>query len=304
MYEHHVMHRGIAYLLSAALFFSLMSLFVKLAGERLPSSMMVLARGVVTLVISAALVWRAGLSPLGHNKPLLLLRGLLGFVGLVCFFYAVTTLPLAEVTVIHYLNPLFTGVLAALVLKERMGRLLWLALLVGLCGVVLVARPGFLFGAGAGLPPLGLAAALAGSLAAAGAYTTVRHLRKFDHPLVIVFYFSLVAVPASLPFVLPVFVWPRGLEWLWLLSIGVTTQIAQVHMTRGLALVRAGPGTAVGYVQIAFAATWGALFFGERIALHTILGTLLVLGATLLVAFAAHRARADGAETPIGRGVA
>lgn len=282
--------RGIAYLLSAALFFSLMSLFVKLAGERLPSPLLVLARALVTLIISLALLRRAKIPPFGHHKRLLLLRGMLGFLGLMFFFYAITTLPLAEVTVIHYLNPLFTGLLAALVLKERMGAVLWIALLVGLVGVVFVARPGFLFSGGSTLPPLGVAAALAGSVAAAGAYTTVRHLRKSDHPLVIVFYFSLVSVPASLPLVIPIFVWPRGFEWLWLLAIGLTTQIAQLHMTRGLSLVPAGPGTAVGYVQIAFAAAWGALLFDERPGLHTVLGTVLVLVATLLVAFSARKA--------------
>lgn len=278
-----------------------MSLFVKLAGERLPSPMLVLARALVTLVISFAMLAHAKISPLGNHKALLLLRSVLGFVGLVCFFYALTTLPLAEVTVIHYLNPIFTAVLAALVLKERMSAALVAALLVGLVGVTLVARPGFLFGTGSSLPPLGVASALAGSLAAAAAYTTVRQLRKTDHPLVIVFTFSLVAVPASLPLVLPVFVMPLGIEWLWLLLIGVTTQIAQVHMTRGLALVPAGPGTAVGYVQIAFAASWGALFFDERPGLFTVVGTLLVLAAVLLVALSARSAHAKGAATLVTR---
>lgn len=291
--------KGIGYLLSAAFFFSLMSLFVKLAGERLPSSMLVLARAVVTFGISVALLRRAKVPMFGNNRRLLLLRGVFGFSGLVFFFYALTALPLAEVTVIHYLNPLFTAVLAALVLKERMSPMLALALLVGLGGVLMVARPSFLFGTGSSLPPLGVASALAGSFIAACAYTTVRQLRKTDHPLVIVFYFSLVAVPASIPLVVPVFVMPQGIEWLWLLLIGVTTQIAQVHITRGLALVPAGPGTAVGYVQIALAAIWGALIFGERPQLFTVLGTLLVLAAVLLVAFAARNAPAKGGEASL-----
>lgn len=276
-----------------------MSLFVKLAGERLPSSMLVLARAIVTFVISVVVLRRARLPMFGNHKPLLLLRGLFGFGGLVFFFYGLTALPLAEATVIHYLNPLFTAVLAALVLKERMSPLLALSLLLGLAGVLLVARPSFLFGEGSALPPLGVASALAGSLVAAGAYTTVRQLRKTDHPLVIVFYFSLVAVPASIPLVVPSFVMPEGIEWLWLLLIGVTTQIAQVQMTRGLALVPAGPGTAVGYVQIALAAAWGAFFFGERPGLYTVLGTLLVLVAVLLVAFSARNVPARGADSTV-----
>lgn len=284
------MGKGVLHLLCAAFFFSLMSLFVKLAGERLPSTMLVLARGLVTLVLSLVLVRRAGLSPFGNAKGLLLLRGTFGFLGLFCFFYAVTVLPLAEVTVIHYLNPLLTALLAALVLEdERLSPWLLFALLLGLAGVALVAQPGFLFSRAESLPALGVAAALGGAVASAGAYTTVRKLRHTDHPLVIVLYFSFVAVPASLPFVIPTFVLPRGLEWLWLLLIGLATQVGQVQMTKGLSLVPAGRGTAVGYVQVLLAVFWGALFFDELPGPWALLGAAFILAATLVVAFSQRR---------------
>jgi drug/metabolite transporter (DMT)-like permease len=260
-----------------------MSVLVKEAGERLPSPMMVLARAVVTLVISAAWLRHAGVSPVGKRHGLLLLRSALGFTALACFFYAVTALPLAEATVIHYLNPVLTALLAGVFLKERISASLVFALVASFAGVLLVTRPAALLDAGS-LPPVGIAAALGGAVASAGAYTTVRKLRASDDPLVIVFYFAAFAVPASIPLVAPVFVMPSGGEWFLLLGIGVATQLGQVFLTRGIALVPAGRATALGYVQIVFAAAWGALLFGERPGVYTLAGGALVfVGAAVLV---------------------
>lgn len=271
--------RGALLLIGAAFFFSLMTVQVKLAGAALPVEMLVLARGVVTLVLSYAAIRRAGLSPWGHDRTRLVLRGVFGLGGLACFYFAVTRLPLAEVTVIHYLNPILTTALAAMLLGERVGWPLAGALGVSLAGTVLVARPTFLFGGG-GLDPAGVAAALGGAVFSAFAYTTVRRLRLTDDPNVIVFYFPLVAVPITVPFALRAWVWPSARGWLLMLGLGICTQIAQVLMTRGLALVPAGRGTAIGYVQIAFAAVWGLLLFAEVPSGGTFAGAILVLAAT------------------------
>jgi drug/metabolite transporter (DMT)-like permease len=144
-----------------------------------------------------------------------------------------------------------------------------------------VARPAIFF-AGASLPWPGVLAALGGAVSAACAYVTVRRLRRTDHPDVIVFYFPLVAVPAVLPFALSVWVWPSPLEWALLLVLGVVVQTAQVLLTRGLALIPAGQGTAVGYVQIAFAAAWGWLLFGEVPSVAAALGAGAIFAAALL----------------------
>ncbi|MEZ4438427.1 MAG: DMT family transporter [Polyangiaceae bacterium] len=272
--------RGIPYLVGAAFGFSLMSLLVKRAGRDLPVEMLVLARGVVTFVISAGLLRRHRLSPWGNDKKRLVLRGVLGTGGLACFFYAVTVLPLAEVTVIHYLNPVLTAVLAALLLREPIGLRLVTALVIAILGTVLVAQPPFLFGGASDLPLPGVLAALGGATFSAGAYVTVRRVTQTDHPLVVVFYFPLVAVPVLLPFALRAWIWPTPTGWLLLLGIGVVTQISQVLLTEGLARVPAGRGTAVGYVQIVFATLLGLLFFAEVPTATTIAGALLIVAAT------------------------
>src|SRR5690606_16097780 len=223
---------GVRHMAASAFWFSVMSVLVKVAGDRLPSQQIVLARGAVCLVLSWALLGRAGLSPWGNRPPVLLLRGLLGTVALLCFYHSIVHLPLAEAVVIQHMNPLFAALLAAALLGERGGARLYLGIAGSLAGVLAIARPAALFGGGAAdLPLLGLAIALSGALMSALVYVLVRSLGSREHPLVVVFYFPLVTVPVVLPLAATVWVWPTALEWLVLVGVGVATQLAQVHMT-------------------------------------------------------------------------
>jgi drug/metabolite transporter (DMT)-like permease len=272
-------------MVASAFFFSVMSLFVKLAGERLPAVEIVFFRSAVMAVLSTLLVRRAGLPVWGNNKPLLLLRGFLGFFALLCFFYAVTKLPLADVTVIHFTNPVFTALLASFFLSETMRAKEVAGLIFGLGGVMLVARPSFLFGRFASnLDLTAVAIALVAAVMSAGAYTTIRKLRATDHHLVIIFYFSLVAAAASIPLTARAFLWPTTGEWALLLGIGVVTQTAQLFLTKGLMREPAGRAMSIGYVQVLFAGVWGALFFGNIPAPLAFVGALLVFVGSLLVA--------------------
>ncbi len=269
----------------AAFFFSIMSLLVRVAGERLPSQQIVLARAFVSLVLSWMLLRRAGIYPWGHNRKLLFLRGLLGFGGLSCFYWSLVHLPLAEATVLQYTHPVFTAVLAAVVLRERMHAADVLALMGCLVGLVLVARPSFLFGALVEpLPALPVGIALTGALLSAGAYVTIRKLGASEDPLVVVLWFPLIATPLSLPTVMTRWMWPTAWEWLVLLGVGVATQIAQVAMTRGLQLEPAGRATALSYLQIVFAAAWGILLLGELPDAFTWTGALIIGACVLLIA--------------------
>src|SRR5690349_15970808 len=103
-------------MIASALAFAVMSAGVKIAGARIPSVEIALVRGVVTLALSYWALRRAGISPWGRDNRWLLVRGLLGFGGLHCYFYAVTALPLAEATVIHFTNPLWVALAAPFLL--------------------------------------------------------------------------------------------------------------------------------------------------------------------------------------------
>ncbi len=272
---------GLRYMAVGAFWFSVMSLLVKEAGTRLPSAQIVLARAVVTFVLSWAMLRRAGVRPWGKNPRRLALRGLVGASSITCFYYSLVHLPIAEATVIQYMNPVFTAVLAGLLLGERMGRREVACVLLSLGGVVLVTHPAALFGGAARLNPLHVGIALAGALSAASAYTTIRALRD-EHSLVVVFYLPLMTIPTVVPLLAGATPrWPTPVEWLVLLGVGVTTQVAQLYMTRGLQMEQAGRATAVGYLQIVFAAVWGMLFFGEVPDAWSVAGAVLIVGSTL-----------------------
>jgi drug/metabolite transporter (DMT)-like permease len=283
---------GVRFMIGSALAFSVMSALVKHAGQRLPSQELVFARSVIAIVISVAMLRRAGVHTLGTRRWLLLARGIWGFAALSCGFYAMTVLPLAEATMIQYLHPVFTALLAAIVLGERADRSLAASVVFGTLGVLLVTRPAFLFGANAvTLDPWGVAAALGGAILTAVAYVGVRELSRTEAPLVIVLWFPLVSLPASLPATIAQGVWPRGIEWIVLLGVGFFAQIGQVCLTRGLALEPAGRAMALSYVQIAFAVLWGVLFFGEIPSFVTLAGIALVIAGTAIGARAVFRER-------------
>ncbi|HSJ30440.1 MAG TPA: DMT family transporter [Longimicrobiales bacterium] len=274
--------RGLRYMAIGAFFFSVMSLLVKLAGQRVPSQEIVLARSLIMAVISFVALKTRRIPVLGARRRLLVVRGLLGFGALSCFYYALVHLPLADATVIQYTNPAFAAVFAVFVLGERMRTREVLCIALSIAGVLLVARPGFLFGTGTGLDPTAAAIALLGAILSAAAYVTVRLLAA-EHHLVVIFYFAVISSIGSLPGTLVNPVVPGALELLLLLGVGISTQLGQIYMTRGLHLERAGRATATSLIQIVFAGIWGAVFFAQIPGPAGLIGAGLIIAGVLLL---------------------
>jgi drug/metabolite transporter (DMT)-like permease len=272
----------------SAFWFSVMALCVKLGGRRLPSQELVLVRAVLTLAMSWAALRRAGLavrSPDPARQRALLARGAFGCLGLTCFYASLVRLPLAEATLLQYTNPIWASVLAAVLLREHVGRREALCLAASVAGVVMVVRPAALLGIGApAIPPGAVAVALLGSLGSAAAYVTIRHLGTGEPAPRVTLYLPLVTVPLTAPLALAGWVWPTAREWGVLLAMSVATQLAQVQLTQGLQRETAARATAVGYLQLVFAAGWGWLVFAERPGAWTAAGAATIVAATLVLA--------------------
>jgi len=269
-------------MVASALSFSLMGVCVKQVGGRIPVAEVVFARAIVSVALSWWLLHRAGIPAWGKRRWLLIWRGAIGTAALVCVYAALAALPLAAATVLQYLYPPFTALLAWLMLGEPIGKRVLAAMALGWLGVLLVAQPAGLLQGGATLALVPVLIAVAGALFTAFAYVSVRSLGTSEHPLVIVFYFPLVALPLSLPLVALNPVLPTPAELLWLIGVGVFTQLGQVYLTRSLTALPAARATAISYVQVLFAGGWGWLLFGESIDSWTIAGAGLVLTATLV----------------------
>lgn len=274
---------GPSALVLAAFSFSIMALFTRMAGARLPSLEIVFVRSLMTLIFTGVLIWRARIDWRGGaHKGLLLLRGLAGATALTCFFYSLTHLPLAESMVIQFSSPVFTAPLAALFLKEQTSPRVVLAIVLGLSGVLLIARPESLFGGNtAGISPFVVTVAVMGAVMMSCAHVLVRRLASVEHELVIIFYFPLVAVPATLLAVAPVWVWPSAWDWLLLLGVSAGAQAGQIYLTRGMRHVSAAAASVILYLQILFAIVFGLAFLSEVPDVWTIGGSLLILFGTL-----------------------
>jgi drug/metabolite transporter (DMT)-like permease len=269
------------YMVISALGFSVMGLFVKLASLRgFPVLEIITARAGVSLVLSYWDIRRARVAPFGFNKKILFLRGFLGFLALLAVYKSLTLLPLAEATLIQYLHPLFTAILAWHFLKEPISRETILCILLAVLGLLIITQPKSL--GVQSIPTAALLIALFGAAMSGAAYTTVRYLSQKEHSSVIILYFPLISLPSTIILGWKDFIMPVGSDWLILFSIGIFTQIGQIGLTRGIALEPAGKAAAISYVQIVFAAILGIIVFGETLSLSTIIGSALIVSGLIV----------------------
>jgi len=292
--------RACGLLVACALAFSLMTVCVKHLDDRVPVAEIVLVRSVISLAITLTMLSRIGVSPWGEQRGLLVLRGVLGTGALLFFFEALGDLPLAAATLIQYTYPTLTAISAWLLLGEPLRRRIGIAVLLGWLGVTLVVQPDWMGAAVTSLPVLAVLIGLGGALLTALAYVSVRRLSIREHPLVIVFYFPFISVPVTIPLIWGIGVWPSPTEWLWLIGVGLFTQLGQVWLTEGLAALPAARATSINYVQVVFATLWGVLFFAEPVTGTVVIGAACVLAATLISLSAKHRASPQ--DRSIGRG--
>ncbi|MHA2799561.1 DMT family transporter [Vibrio harveyi] len=280
---------GVRFMVLSAFGFALMSATVKhVSLHGIPVFEIVAARALVSLVISYLDVKRKGISVWGNNKPLLFARGAVGTMALMCVYYSVTTLPLAEATIFQYIHPVFTALLAVFFLKERIQFSTFICIALCLLGVYVMVRPETGPDAEHALPIFSVMIAILGAFGSSIAYVIVRKLSQTEDSSVIIFYFPLVALPASILLIGDQFVMPDLYLTMMLVLVGVFTQIGQLGLTKAMQTQEAGKASAYSYVQIIFSVVLGIFFFGELPAAWTYLGGALIVTGALINVFGQH----------------
>jgi len=257
--------------------FSLMHLCVK-ALPHIPVFELVFFRCFVSLLLSFIALKKKSISVLGNNRKFLLARGIFGVTALTLFFITLQNIPLAGAVTIQYLSPIFTALFAIWLLKEKMQNRQWLFFLLAFLGVFLLKGFDISGQISFKFVCIGMLSACFSGLA----YNCIRLLRSTEHPLVVVFYFPLVATPIM--GVLSFFQWvpPQGLDWAYLILLGIITQVAQIYMTKGIQSDLAGNIMTYKYIGILFAFIYGYFFFGETYSLMSLFGIFLLLSGVIL----------------------
>lgn len=291
------MRKAFGYMFLSILGFSLMNLTVKFLG-RLPATELVLFRSLVSLVITVYFLRKRHIAAFGHQKKYLILRGVFGVTALLMFFITLQELPLGSAITIQYLSPIFTAFFAIFMLGERMYHQQWLYFALAFGGIALIK--GFDPNIDLRLFLLGLGSALFAGLA----YNCIRKVKDTDHPLVVVFYFPLIATPIMAVVSLFHWVTPLGWEWLLLVLMGVFTQIGQLYMTKALQVGEANEMTLLKYLGILLALLYDFLIFQVSYRPIVLVGIGLVLvGVILNVIFKTRQrlaARAKSVEQNSG----
>ena len=281
--------------------FAIINFFVKILGagpnqdlvdgiQHYPGHELVLARSIVSFVISYSILKSRKLSIWGNNKKWLLIRGISGTIALTIFFYTIQNLPLAIATTVQYLAPIFTLIFAMLLLKERVRSLQWLFVGMAFLGISLIAYDRLILSdTSKDVSLLWIGLGMLSAVFSGIAYTAIIKLKHTDSPLTIVMYFPMVAIPMMSVLCIWDFTMPRGIEWLFLLIIGVFTQFAQILMTKALHLGSAAVIIPIQYLGAIYAFLIGFFIFNETLSVLVDIGIIIAMLSVLINAIIRQR---------------
>lgn len=269
--------QGAALLALSALLFSGMGVLVREASATVNNENIVFFRNIVGVFFFLPLLLSKGLRPFKTKRlKSHLLRTTYGLAAMYCFFYAIAHLPLADAMVFTYSAPVFTPIIAYFWLKEPLTKRMLAFSVLGLLGVILVAKPSdAIFGS---LSLVGLAA----SLLAASAFVSIREMSNTEPAYRMVFYFALFS---SLISAIPLlWAWqPLNQQQLILLcAAGLLAALAQIIMSRAYSLAPPGLIGPVAYLAIVFAGVFSFFLWDEVPDVASILGAVLIFTASTL----------------------
>ena len=266
--------KGILFILSAAFFFSLMTVFVRLSGD-VPTMQKAFFRNIVAAFLAAFILMRSGEKFYIPRTSLLdmFLRCSIGTMGILCNFWAVDHMRIADANILNKLSPFFAILMSIFILKERPNRVEWLSVLLAFIGAAFVAKPG------AGIASFPALVAILGGFTAGTAYTYVRKLglSGVKGP-VIVFSFSVFSTLILLPNILLNYHPMSVKQFVFLVLAGCSAAIAQLSVTAAYQNAPARDISVFDYSQVVYAAMFGFLLWGEIPDAWSFLGYAIFIG--------------------------
>ena len=264
---------GAALVAAAGLMFALAGMGIKMAEESLSSFEVLFWRNVLSLaILTPWVLWHWPRSMRPAHRGLMAMRGVALVAALLCYYHAVSVLPLAEAVLLNFSAPIFVPVLGFLLFRFALDGRVLAAVLIGFAGVALILKPGTEFFQPAAL--IGAASGVLGGLSA----VAIWRMPTDENPIRIAVYFALIGILVTLTPVLMNPTLPPAEAWPGLIMLGVFSTAAHVLFAKGSLIA---PTDRVGtfiYTAVVFAAVFGWLFWDEGV------DWLMAGGAVLIVA--------------------
>ncbi len=266
--------KAILFILLASLAFSFMNLLAKQLSH-LPVFELVFFRAIGTSAICTFLLVKNGIPVLGSRRPILILRAIVGFSSLTLFFWSLKTIPIGTATSLRFTSPIFAAILAVLILKEKIKPIQWLFFFLAFLGVVIIK------GFDLRVETLGFLAIIASAMLVGLVYILIRKIGESEHYLVIINYFMLVNI--LIGGLVSIFYWqtPIGIEWVFILSIGIVGFIGQFFMTQALQISESNMIVPFKYSEVIFSLILALLILGEQQTWISLLGIFLIMAGLI-----------------------
>ena len=280
--------RGVLWMLISSLFYALIYVVVRALAETFDINQIVFFRAVLGSAFMLPWLFTVGISALRSSKlGLYLWRMFFSYIGAVAWMYGIAGMPLADANALMFTLPLFTLVLAAIMLSERPGVHRWSATVVGFAGALIILRPGVIDMSLAAIATLFAAAAFSAALIGS------KKLTATENPNAMVFYLYTLMIPCAA--IGAYFDWtPPGLDDVPLLfALGLCTVGAQQCQTRAFRAAPASLVVIVNYVQLPLIALLGWMIFDQSTNLFTWMGAAVICLSTYYVSYREGRRAAE-----------
>lgn len=239
----------------------------------------VFLRNVAGLFVILPLFLRNGFGTMRTKRPgLFFIRAIFGFVSMICWFAAITTIPLAEAVALNFTSPIFGTLLAIFILREVVRLRRWAAIIIGFLGAMIILRPGAID------PSTGTYLALISAATMACSITCVKMLSRTESTPVMVAWAQIIILPMSL--IPALFVWqmPSWEDMVVVAGMGICATIGHLFFTRAYAIADATYVMPFDFSRLIFAAIIGFFFFGQEPDSFVWLGAAVIFASSVYIA--------------------
>ncbi len=275
-------YKGIIYIILSSFFFAIMNTMVRLAGE-LPSIQKSFFRNLVAFFFALILLWKnqIGFSIKKGNMKYFILRSLFGTIGILCNFYAIDHLVLADASMLNKMSPFFVLLFSWLILGEKLSWKQAIIVIIAFLGSLFIIKPTF-----SNLDVIPALIGLCGGMGAGIAYTMVRILgQRGEKGPFIVFFFFFFSCLITLPYLIFSFAPMTGKQILILLGAGLAAAFGQFSITAAYFHAPAKEISVYDYSQIIFSALIGFLLFHQVPDGYSIFGYIVICAMALAMFF-------------------